>query len=84
MAATGVTGVTCVGSNIIPCNVFRGRETPEQERALIRDAVAVHMNTVRIWGGENPGLCEEPFGDVLADAITSVITCQADTILRMH
>lgn len=39
---------------MIPSNVFRGRETPEQERALIRDAGAVHMNTIRMWGGEQP------------------------------
>ena len=44
--------VVLPGSNMIPNNVFRGRETPEQERALISDAVAVHMNTIRIWGGE--------------------------------
>lgn len=49
---TGFVAPLCIGSNIIPSNVFRCRETPEQERALIRDAVAAHMNTVRVWGGE--------------------------------
>ncbi len=45
-------GIVFAGSNVIPSSVFRSNETPELERAMIRDAVAVTMNTIRVWGGE--------------------------------
>ena len=36
---------------MIPSDVFRARETPKREHALIRDAAAAQMNCIRVWGG---------------------------------
>ena len=39
------------GANMIPMDVFRSRVTAEEERAMVEAAAAVHMNTIRVWGG---------------------------------
>ncbi|MEJ5223565.1 MAG: sugar-binding domain-containing protein, partial [Anaerolineales bacterium] len=39
------------GSNWIPADSFPTRVTPARLEGLIRDAAAVHMNMLRVWGG---------------------------------
>lgn len=36
---------------MIPMDVFRSRVTAAEERAMVQDAAAAHMNTIRVWGG---------------------------------
>ena len=42
---------------MIPMDVFRARVTAAQEREMVADAVAVHMNTIRVWGGGESVIC---------------------------
>ncbi|MHC9420512.1 beta-mannosidase [Sphingomonas citri] len=39
------------GANVIPFESFPSRVTPATMRGLLRDAKAVNMNMLRIWGG---------------------------------
>ena len=50
------------GANYIPCDSFLTRVTDEVYEKTIADAVAVHMNMLRVWGGgiyENAKFYEE-------------------------
>lgn len=50
------------GANYIPCDSFLTRVTDEIYEKTIADAVAVHMNMLRVWGGgiyENAKFYEE-------------------------
>ena len=50
------------GANYIPCDSFLTRVTDEVYEKTIADAVAVHMNMLRVWGGgiyENEKFYEE-------------------------
>lgn len=50
------------GANYIPCDSFLTRVTDEIYEKTIADAVAVHMNMLRVWGGgiyENDKFYEE-------------------------
>ena len=48
--------VFCKGANWIPDDCFPNRVTPERYRTRIEQALAVHMNMLRVWGG---GLYED-------------------------
>ncbi len=39
------------GANWIPVDGLPGQAKPERVRELLQDAVAVHMNMIRVWGG---------------------------------
>ena len=43
--------IFCKGANWIPSDAMPSRQTRKQHERLLRDAVAVNMNTVRVWGG---------------------------------
>ncbi len=48
-----VNGVSifAMGADYIPEDNLLARVTPERTRALLEDAAAANMNTVRVWGG---------------------------------
>ncbi len=48
--------VFCKGANWIPDDCFPHRVTPDRYRERIEQALAVHMNMLRVWGG---GLYED-------------------------
>ncbi|MWN83400.1 glycoside hydrolase family 2 protein, partial [Escherichia coli] len=45
------TPIFAKGANVIPFDSFPSRVTAETMRGLLRDAKAVNMNMLRIWGG---------------------------------
>ncbi|MGH7981411.1 MAG: glycoside hydrolase family 2 protein, partial [Limisphaerales bacterium] len=57
------------GANWIPCDSFPNRVGPEIYRRYVRDAAAVNMNTIRVWGG---GYYED---DALFDACDEAGIC---------
>ncbi|MBI1337901.1 MAG: glycoside hydrolase family 2 protein [Phycisphaera sp.] len=57
------------GANWVPADAVQSRMTPDRYRALVRDAAAVHMNMLRVWGG---GLYEE---DAFYDACDELGIC---------
>ena len=39
------------GANVIPADIIKSRISSTEEIAIVRNAVAANMNTLRIWGG---------------------------------
>ena len=44
----------CAGANVIPLDIYHSTRTEQRMRSMIDDAVAVHMNMLRLWGGGLP------------------------------
>jgi beta-mannosidase len=41
------------GANVVPADIIKSRISSLEERAIVRNAVAANMNTLRVWGGGN-------------------------------
>ena len=41
------------GANVVPADILKFRINSLEERAIVKNAVAANMNTLRVWGGGN-------------------------------